>query len=84
MYGASYPNVLLRKNIDAAAKGQIGVEPEVILLGCIMLDPVTGKKTIVVQNVMKLAGIATVLILAFSVVYMSRKYKVDPMPGGRS
>ena len=86
MYGAEYPTAVIEKNLLAASQGVQGVKPDVILLGCIMIDPVTGKRTLVIKNIMIVLGCSTALILFGSIFYMSKKYKVptgDPRIGGQ-
>ena len=84
MYGAEYPTEVIEKNIQAATQQVEGVKPEVILLGCVMIDPVTGKRTLVIKNIMIVLGCTTALILFGSIFHMSRKYKVPPIPDQRA
>jgi protein SCO1 len=72
-YGASYPTVLMRKALEEAAEEKIGSKGELILLGCVMLDPETGQRTIVIQNVLRLLAGLTVLVLAISIITMTVK-----------
>lgn len=78
MYGADYATDVFRKNVIAASRGDKGLKPEIILLGCVMVDPLTGQRTLVINRVLQLFGILTVLIVAGSILYMSRKYRVSP------
>ncbi len=80
MYGAEYPTLVLTNNLNAASKGIQGEKPEVILLGCVMIDPKTGRRTIVVENLMKVIGTMTALALGGSILYMTKKYKTPPIP----
>jgi protein SCO1 len=81
MYGAEFPTVVLSNNLKAAAQGVQGEKkPQIILLGCVMVDPVTGKRTIIIENLMKVIGTLTALTLGGSILYMSRKYKTRPVP----
>jgi protein SCO1/2 len=87
MYGAEYPTDVLAKNVQLASLQQQGVKPEVILLGCVMVDPVTGKKTLVIERLMIVLGCMTVLILGGSILYMTKKYRLPvaqdlPRAGG--
>ena len=81
MYGAEYPTEVIEKNLQAAAREVQGVKPEVILLGCVMIDPVTHKRTFVIENIMKVIGSATALLVFGSILYMTKKYKLPPAPG---
>ena len=80
MYGAEYPTVVLTNNLNAAQKGLQGDKPEIILLGCVMIDPKTGKRTLVIENLMQVIGTMTSLTLGGSILYMTKKYKTPPIP----
>ncbi len=82
IYGADYPTKVLQDSLVLANEGKVGAKAEVILLGCIMVDPVTGKRTVVVEQVLKIAGIMTVLILGLSILKMSLDTKKNAPPGG--
>lgn len=71
LYGADFPTKVLQDGINIAAAGKVGEKADVILLGCIMVDPRTGKRTLVVEQVMKLSGGLTVLIVGLSILKMS-------------
>jgi len=71
MLGANYPYIPLKIQLQTAGALAIGPKTETILLGCIMVDPRTGKRTLVVNQLLKITGIGTVLILAFSILKMS-------------
>lgn len=84
IYGADYPTKVLQDSLELANQGKVGAKAEVILLGCIMVDPVTGKRTLMVERVLKFAGILTVLILGISILKMSIDSKKNPAGGGTS
>jgi protein SCO1/2 len=70
-YGWEYPQRLVINSINAAKMGQVGGRAPVILFGCLMYNPATGTYVLVVQQALKVGGIATVLILALSIAVMS-------------
>ena len=80
MYGAEYPTVVLANNLKAATSKVEGMKPEIILLGCVMVNPQTGQRTIIIENLMKVIGSMTALVLFGSIFHMSRKYKTPPIP----
>jgi protein SCO1/2 len=88
IFGKDYATSVVRKNVEAAEAGEYGVEPEVVFLGCIMIDPVTGQKSLVIKNLMKVLGISTVLMMGCWIAFMSKKYRVahvsDASRGGDS
>lgn len=79
IYGAEYPTNVVVSNLESAKRQVKGSEPELVLLGCVMVDPVTGKRTIVIQNLMKVLGSAFALCVFGSIAYMSVKYRVAPI-----
>lgn len=80
IYGKDYPTRILQEDVRVAREGRVGEKTEVILLGCIRIDPHTGQKTLIVENVLRVAGVATVVILATSIIVMNRKYKNNGGP----
>jgi protein SCO1 len=72
-YGATYPTVLVRKALEEAAQEKIGDKAELSLLGCVMLDPATGERTIVIENVLRLLCVITLIVVVTSIVTMSIK-----------
>jgi protein SCO1/2 len=73
--GANYTVDGFRKDLDLAKKNQIGVKSPDIFFGCIHIDPLTGKRSIVIQNVLKVAGVITILALALTLLTLTGKAK---------
>jgi protein SCO1/2 len=71
IYGIEYPSKQLRDALAEAGRGKIGPRSEPLLLGCLQVDPATGRVTVNVINTLKAAGIATVIILFGSIALMS-------------
>ena len=71
--GAKYTPEGFSDNLDIAAKGQLGIKSADIFFGCIHIDPLTGKRSIVIQNVISVAAVVTVLVLLVSVLTLSGK-----------
>jgi hypothetical protein len=44
----------MEKGIALANEDKIGKEAEVVLLGCVMIDPVTGQRSLIIENVIRL------------------------------
>ncbi len=63
-YGVEYSARDLQFALIEAADGRIGGLVDSILLYCFHYDPVSGEYGLVIMNVLRLAGIATVLLLA--------------------
>ncbi|AIE85701.1 SCO family protein [Fimbriimonas ginsengisoli] len=73
IYGAVYTPEQFERNFAIAGHSKVGAKAQEIFFGCIHLDPLTGKRSLVVQNVIKVAGAATVLTLGLSIFVLSGK-----------
>ena len=86
MQGRMYPAARFAADVARAAKDELGTKEETSWLGCLHTDPVTGKRSIVVQGVMRLAAVVVVLgILATMVVQSRRRARSSPqtpLPSG--
>jgi len=63
-YGIEYPPRDLRLAIIEASSERIGSVVDALLLYCYHYDPTTGRYGLVIMNVIRLAGVVTVLALA--------------------
>jgi len=72
-YGIEYPPRDLRLGLVEASAGKIGTPVDQILLFCFHYDPASGKYGAAVLNLVRLAGAATVVLLAAGLVAMSRR-----------
>jgi protein SCO1/2 len=80
-YGIEYAPKDLRLGLVEASAGKIGSPVDQVLLFCYHYDPVTGKYGVVIMRVIRLAGMATVLVLgAFMVVMFRRDRRLKSMP----
>ena len=70
-YGISYPARDLRLGLVGASEEKIGSPVDQVLLYCSQYDPATGKYSVIVSHVLKLAALATVLSLGGLVLAMS-------------
>ncbi|MEK6629414.1 MAG: SCO family protein [Acidobacteriota bacterium] len=69
-YGIEFPPKDLRLGLVEASDGKIGGPVEQVLLYCFHYDPRTGKYSMIVMNVLRLAGIATVTLIGGFIVLM--------------
>jgi protein SCO1 len=76
IYGAKYTAAAFEKNLDLATKGQVGEKATEIFFGCIHIDPVTGKRSVQIKNVLKVLGFATMGIMAFSFMVLTGRAQV--------
>jgi len=71
-YGVEFSPKDLRLGLVQASQNRIGNIGDQVLLYCYHYDPRTGKYGAVISNILKLAGLATVLILGTFVFVMFR------------
>ena len=72
-YGIEYAPKDLRLGLVEAADNKIGSPVDQLLLLCYNYDPTTGKYGLVIMNSLRIAGLATLAILAGFVVVMLRR-----------
>jgi protein SCO1 len=72
-YGIEYPARDLRLTLVEASENKIGSVVDQVLLYCFHYDPSVGKYGLVIMNVLRLAGIATVLTLGTFMIVMFRR-----------
>ena len=72
-YGIEYGPRDLRLGLVEASAGKIGTPVDQILLYCFHYDPASGKYGPVIVNIIRLAGLATVFLIALAMVVMSRR-----------
>jgi len=72
-YGIQYPPRDLRLGLVQASANKIGSASDQVLLFCYHYDPATGKYGLVISNVFKLAGLATVLGLGILLLVLFRR-----------
>ena len=71
-YGVEFSPRDLRLGLVQASQGKIGNLTDSVLLYCYHYDPRTGKYGAVISNVLKISGVATILILGTFVFVMVR------------
>ena len=72
-YGVQYPSRDLRLGLVEASAGKIGTPVDQVLLYCFHYDPATGKYGMVIQNVIRVAGVLTVIIIGMLIFVLSRR-----------
>jgi protein SCO1/2 len=71
MLGADYDPGKLTANLNLATKSKVGKKAPDVFFGCIHVDPVTGRRSIVIENFLKVAGIATILAISGTIGILS-------------
>ena len=69
-YGIEYPPKDLRLGLIEASNGRIGNPVDQVLLYCFHYDPHSGKYSMIVMNVLRLAAAATILLVGGFMVVM--------------
>ncbi|MEW6299071.1 MAG: SCO family protein [Thermodesulfobacteriota bacterium] len=72
-YGIEYAPRDVRLGLVEASANRIGSPIDQVLLFCYHYDPVTGKYGLLIMNVLRLAGLATVLALGTFIAVMLRR-----------
>ncbi|HZP02211.1 MAG TPA: SCO family protein [Terriglobia bacterium] len=72
-YGIEFPSRDLRLGLVEASANKIGSPVDQLLLFCYHYDPMTGKYGLVIRNVIRAAGIVTVLAIAGFMLVMFRR-----------
>jgi protein SCO1 len=84
-YGVEYSAKDMRLGIVEASQNKIGSLADQVLLYCYHYDPRTGRYGATITNVIRLAGLATVIVLGSALVLLFRNEKHDQGIGrGRS
>jgi protein SCO1/2 len=77
-YGVDFAPRDLRLSLVEAAEGRIGSAVDQVLLLCYHYDPVTGRYSLAIKNIMRIAGSATVLAvggLLFALLRRERRLR---------
>ena len=77
-YGVTYPARDFRLGLVEASEGKIGTPTDHALLYCYQYDPMTGKYGLIVMNVVRAAGLLTLLVLGIFMFVMFRRERNHP------
>src|SRR2546425_5541456 len=72
-YGIDYPPKDLRLALVEASQNKIGTPVDALMLYCYHYDPITGKYGVVVMNVLRLAGIVTVILIVGMILVLRKR-----------
>jgi len=73
LYGIQFPSPTLRLSLVEAAGGKIGSTLDRVVLFCFHYDAAEGRYALAARNLMKLGGIATVLLLGGGLALLWRR-----------
>ncbi|HEX7973534.1 MAG TPA: SCO family protein [Anaerolineales bacterium] len=81
LLGIDYSAKDLRLGLVEASANKIGTPVDQFFLLCYRYDPVSGRYSLLIDNILKMAGTATALIIAGLVLILSRKDRLTPRSG---
>ena len=84
LYGIEFPAKTLRLSLVEASEGKAGSTADQILLYCFNYDPTAGQYTVQVMNLMRLAGVATLVVLFIAITVMAIKGRTRRVADGAS
>ena len=73
LYGLDFPPRDLRLGLIDASANKIGSWVDQVLLRCYRYDPVSGRYTPIVMNILRIAGLLTVLAIGGAIIIMLRQ-----------
>lgn len=76
LYGVKYDPKTLRLSLVEASAGKVGSTTDQFLLVCLHYDPETGTYSLAAMNIMRLAGVLTVVVVAGMVWRMIRSSRL--------
>ena len=82
-YGVEYPSRDVRLGLVDASAGKIGTPIDHLLLYCFQYDPSTARYSATILRVVRLGGIATILVMVAGILIFRRR-DVRPAPGVRT
>lgn len=80
-YGVDFPPKDLRMGLVEASKGKIGNAVDAVLLYCYHYDPAVGKYGAVVENMLKIGGGLTILLVGGLLLILIRLDRAAPHQG---
>ena len=83
-YGIQYSPRDVRLGLVEASEGKISSPTDAALLLCYHYDPLTGKYGLVIANVLRIGGIATILVLGTFLWLLFRGERYEPVPAQNS
>jgi protein SCO1/2 len=85
LFGVEYSPRDLRLALVAAARGDVGNAVDQVLLFCFQYDPSTGRYSAAILNIVRIAGVATLLAMAgFFFTISRRRQRTSPPPPSTS
>jgi protein SCO1/2 len=80
-YGVEYSAKDMRLGIVEASQNRIGSLADQVLLYCYHYDPRTGRYGATITNIVRLAGLVTVIVMGSALVLLFKQEKKDKVLG---
>lgn len=78
-----YPPMEFKGALTLAAENKVGRKAETVLLGCVMIDPLTGQKSLVIENVVRLiAGVFAIGLFSWIGMMIVKGRRSPQVKGG--
>ncbi len=81
-FGIEYAPRDLRLALVDAAESRIGSPVDQLLLACFHYDPASGKYSLAIMKLVRMAGIVTLVAIGGAIVLLRRRERRGPHPGG--
>jgi protein SCO1/2 len=78
LFGVEYSPKDLRLALVAAGQGEVGNAVDQVLLYCFQYDPKTGRYSAAILNIVRIAGVVTLLAMAGLLLTITRRRRQDP------
>jgi protein SCO1/2 len=78
-YGIDYPPKDLRLGLVEASQNKIGTPVDALLLYCYHYDPATGKYGAVVMNIMRVAGVVTLVLIVGMLLVLRKRGRLTEL-----
>jgi protein SCO1/2 len=82
LYGIDYPSRDLRLGLVEAAENKVGTPVDQLLLLCYHYDPVEGEYTLFIMNIIRMVGVATIMIIGGFLFVMLRRDRSNHLSPG--
>jgi len=84
LFGVEYSPKDLRLALVAAGQGEVGNAVDQVLLYCFQYDPKTGRYSAAIFNIVRIAGVVTLLAMAGLLLSLSKRRRQDPSAAATS
>jgi protein SCO1/2 len=68
-----YTSAGILKGVQTAEAHKVGAKAQEAFFGCVHIDPLTGKRSLVFEKVLRLAGVVFLVVAAAGIAFLSRK-----------